>query len=47
VLRAQELPTMHGLRHAVTAQSADVRFGSLADIPPPSIDVRFTPKSGH
>jgi hypothetical protein len=25
----------------------DVRFGSLADIGLPAIDVRFTPKSGH
>ena len=26
---------------------ANVRFGSKADIHPPSADVRFTPKSGH
>jgi len=25
----------------------NVRFGSKADIHPPSADVRFTPKSGH
>src|SRR6516225_9002918 len=26
---------------------ADVRFGSKADVHPPSGDVRFAPKSGH
>ena len=29
------------------AASLDVRFGSKADIDPPSADVRFTSKSGH
>jgi hypothetical protein len=28
-------------------QTADVRFGSKADIGVTPIDVRFTPKSGH
>ena len=27
--------------------TGDVRFGSLADIRPKELDVRFTPKSGH
>jgi hypothetical protein len=29
------------------SQAAHVRFGSKADIHPPSADVRFAPKSGH
>jgi hypothetical protein len=36
-------------RHVAWQQSSglNVRFGSKADIHPPSTDVRFTPKSGH
>jgi hypothetical protein len=30
-----------------SGQRADVRFGSKADIGLASVDVRFTPKSGH
>jgi hypothetical protein len=35
--------------HFAQQQSSglNVRFGSKADIHPPSADVRFTPKSGH
>jgi hypothetical protein len=35
--------------HAASRQNSiiDVRFGSKADIHPPSANVRFTPKSGH
>jgi hypothetical protein len=29
------------------AATADVRLGSKADIGLPTVDVRFTPKSGH
>jgi hypothetical protein len=29
------------------SRTADVRFGSKADIRLPPIDVRFTPESGH
>jgi hypothetical protein len=31
----------------LAAMDCDVRFGSEADIHPPSVDFRFTPKSGH
>ena len=34
-------------RGAVAGVAADVRSGSLADIRPKELDVRFTPKSGH
>ena len=33
--------------HISTGATADVRFGSKADIEARLLDVRFTPKSGH
>jgi hypothetical protein len=48
--RCNDFVAAHGVAVSkVTGKfgSTDVRFGSKADVGSASVDVRFTPKSGH